>query len=457
METAGINNVVIDERKAFSAIDIGTTKIVALTGYTNEKGEIVVLGCGSVASNGVMRGNVVNIELVIQSIKNAVEKARNEAGFFSKKVMVGVAGQHIRSAHNRNGINRSNPELAITQEEIDTLKSENRHINLDTDEEIIHIIPQNYVIDSQFVTNTPVGSLGRRIEGNYHVVIGKIDPLKYIRTAIIRAGLELQEFILEPLASAASVTTAEERELGCVVIDIGGGTTDVAIFHDNSVKFTEVIPFGGNVITHDIQEGCKVLFNEAEELKINYARCIQDAASNDLLCIQGVNGRPAREITLKTLAGITQCRMEEIIDAALYVINTSGYARSLSAGIVVTGGGAELKDLQQLLSFKMCNETKIGRPLHAVRYQRSNIFSCPQFATAAGLLMYAAEAHNNSAIAVTNPENMVEQEGANAGEQKSKTSLKPKGLMKYFRKIMGGDGYEEYAKQDTRLIDELTN
>ncbi len=455
----GMNNVQIDERKAFSAIDVGTTKIVALTGYCNERGEIEVLGCGSVASNGVMRGNVVNIEAVVQSLKNAVDIARNEAGFFCKKVIVGIAGQHIRSAHNRNGINRSNPEQPITQEEIDTLLKDNRHINLDIDEEIIHIIPQDYMIDSQFVISNPVGSIARRIEGNYHIVIGKIEPLRYLRTAITRIGLELQDFVLEPLASARAVTTAEERELGCVVIDIGGGTTDVAIFHENSVRFTEVIPFGGNVITHDIQEGCKVLFNEAEELKINYARCIQDAASNDVLCIQGVNGRPAREITLKTLAGITQCRMEEIIDAASYVINTSGYARYLSAGIVVTGGGAELKDLQQLLSFKMCNETKIGKPIHAVRYAHSNVFNYPQFSTAAGLLMYAADAYkeNSCETIVAEQQEFVTENKAGAIEEKSRIGIKSIGLKKFFKKFVSNESYEEYVKQDTRLVEEIVN
>lgn len=457
METTAAYKTPIDERKAFSAIDIGTTKIVALTGYTNERGEIEVLGCGTVTSNGVARGNVVNIELVVQSIKSAVEKAHAEAGFFCKKVIVGVAGQHIRSAHNRNGINRSNPSQAITQQEIDDLQADNRHVNLDIDEEILHIIPQNYVVNSQHVTNTPVGMTGHRVEGNYHIVIGKTEPLKNIRTAIVRVGLELQEFMLEPLASAKSVTTAEERELGCVVIDIGGGTTDVAIFHDHTVKFTEVIPFGGNVITRDIQEGCKVLSNEAEELKINYARCIQDAASNDILSIPGMNGRPAREITLKTLAGITQCRMEEIIDAASYVIQTSGYARHLGAGIIVTGGGAELKDLQQLLSFKMCNETRIGKPLHAVHYHQSGVFGLPQFATAAGLLMFAAEAHKKLAGEISVAQ---EQESAPANktiaiEEKSKSKITIKNFLKG---IIGTKNYnEEYAKQDTRLVGELMN
>lgn len=458
METTAINKITIDERKAFSAVDIGTTKIVALTGNINERGEVEVLGCGSVPSNGVMRGNVVNIEMVVQSIKNAVEEARNEAGFFCKKVIVGVAGQYIRSAHNRNGINRSNPAQPITQQEIDDLQADNRHVNLDIDEEIIHILPQNYVIDNNHVTNTPVGIAGRRIDGNYHIVIGKSEPLKNIRTAITRVGLELQDFMLEPLASAKSVTTLEERELGCVVIDIGGGTTDVAIFHENNVKFTEVIPFGGNVITGDIQEGCKVLFNEAEYLKINHAGCVLDFAPNDVYTIPGVNGRQAREISLKTLAGITQCRMEEIIDAASYVIQTSGYARYLGAGVIVTGGGAELKFLQQLLSFKMSRETKIGRPLHSVRYRsRPSMFNLPQFATAAGLLLYAAEVHKenyNNTFITENQECAAENKVATI-EEKSRIGIKSIGLKKFFKKIVGSESYEDYAKQDTRLVEEI--
>jgi len=445
----------IDERKAFSAIDIGTTKIVALTGYRNERGEIEVLGCGSVTSNGVTRGNVVNIEQVVQSIKTAVEKAHAEAGFFCKKVIVGVAGQHIRSAHNRNGINRSNPSQAITQQEIDNLRDDNRHVNLDIDEEIIDIIPQSYLINSQYVTNTPVGMVGHRVEGNYHIVIGKIEPLKNIRTAITRIGLELQSFMLEPLASAKSVTTAEERELGCAVIDIGGGTTDIAIYHGNTVKFTEVIPFGGNVITYDIQEAFKMLFNEAETMKITHAHCIQDVAPNDIITIPGVNGRAPREYTMKTLAGITQCRMEEIIDAASYVIETSGYKNHLGAGIIVTGGGSELKDLPQLLSFKMRNETKIGKPLHAVRYEKQpKMFGSPKFATAVGLLMRAAELHNyfaNEPVAVAEKE--ITAANKETVEEKTKSVLKSFGIKGFLKGIIGTKNYdEEYAKQDTRIL-----
>ncbi|MDR2962166.1 MAG: cell division protein FtsA [Bacteroidales bacterium] len=454
METIGINNAGIDESKTFSAIDIGTTKIVALTGYTNERGEIVVLGCGSVPSKGVRRGNVENIETVVQSIKNAVDKAREEAGFFCKKVMVGVAGQHIRSTHNRHGHNRENHELPISQKEIDALCDENRHVNLDIDEEIIHIIPQAYVIDSKHITNTPVGVPARRIEGYYHIVIGKTELLKYIRTAITRVGLELQDFMLEPLASAKSVTTPEERELGCVVIDIGGGTTDIAIFHENAIKFTEVIPFGGNVITSDIQEACKVLFEEAEQIKIGYARCIKDAASNDTLRFPGLNGGNPREVSFKTLAGVTQCRMEEIIDAALYVINSSGYSKCLNAGIIVTGGGAELKDLPQLLTFKMRHETRIGKPRHAVRYTRPDLFNYPHFATAVGLLMYAAEEHKkqyrNSPLSTEHALNEpVETHNETYIDEKNKAGIK---ISNFFKKIIGSKNYdEEYAKHDTRI------
>lgn len=459
METTAMNTMKIDESKAFSAIDIGTTKIVALTGYINERGEVEVLGCGSVLSKGVLRGSVVNIELVVQSLKTAVETARKEAGFFCNRVIVGVAGQCIRSTHNREGINRENPSQPITQQEIDALKANNRHVNLDLDEEIIHVIPQNYVIDNNHITNTPVGMTGRRIDGNYHIVIGKNETLKNIRTAIVRVGLELEDFVLEPLASAKSVTTPEEREHGCVVIDIGGGTTDVAIFFENNVKFTEVIPFGGNVITSDIQEGCKVLFNEAEYLKINHAGCILDYAPDDVYTISGVNGSPAREITLKTLAGITQCRMEEIIDAASYVIQTSGYARYLEAGVIVTGGGAELKFLQQLLSFKMSRESKIGRPLHAVRYKNQpSMFNLPQFSTAAGLLLYAAEKHseNSHAPVISEKQTSVEEEVKPIATKQKQIGVKTIGFKKFFKKIIGNESYEEYAKQDTPLVDKLS-
>lgn len=384
----------IDKARMFSAVDIGTTKIVAVTGYKNEKGELTVLGRGYAPSMGVSRGEVINIEDSVKAIKIAVQKAEEEAGYFCKKVVVGIAGKHIRSTQNRGHINRENIDVPISQEEIDLLQKENRHVNLENDEEIIHAIPQTFIIDKEHEVTNPIGMTGRRIEANFHVVIGKGSAIRYIKAAINRAGLELVDLMLEPIASATSTITEEERKLGVALIDIGGGTTDIAIYHNDIVQFTEVIPFGGNAITNDISEGCKILTPHADRLKIEFGNAIQDfAQENEIVSIPGVNGREPKEISIKHLSGIIQARMEEIIDSALFVLGTSGYARKLGAGIVVTGGGSLLKNLPQLLSYKVGIESKIGTPLACVDYVDYKTFNNPVYATSVGLLMKAAEIH----------------------------------------------------------------
>jgi cell division protein FtsA len=313
-------------------------------------------------------------------------------------------------AQNRAFINRQDVDKEISKEEIAKLQEENRHVNLESDEEIIHAIPQTFRIDNEYEVENPIGMRGRRIEANFHIVVGKGTAIKYIRTAINRAGLEVAELMLEPLASAASTLTFDEKKLGVAIIDIGGGTTDIAIYHDNIVQFTEVIPFGGNAITNDISEGCQILDELAEKLKIDYGYCIQDSSlENEIVSIPGLNGRPAKEISLYTLAGIIQARMEEIIDSALFVIKTSGYAHKLGADIVVTGGGALLKFLPQLLSYKTGKEAKIGTPINYVHYQNYKDFYNPIYATSVGLLMRAAELHKESYVAQSHVEPQVQE------------------------------------------------
>ena len=432
MEQTTSNKPMIDQRKAFSAIDIGTTKIVALTGYYNEKNELTVLGKGVAASAGVSRGEVINIESTVQSIKLAVEQAKEEAGFFCKKVVVGIAGRHIRSTQNRGSINRTDPEKEITQKEIEVLLLENRHVCLEMDEEIIHAIPQTYIIDNEHEVVDPIGMRGRRIEANFHIVIGKGTAIKYIRTAIQRVGLEVAELLLEPLASSQSTLTEEEKKLGVAILDIGGGTTDVAIYHNNIVQFTEVIPFGGNAITHDISVECNILEELAEKLKVEYGCAIQDSVSDkEFVSIPGINGRPAKEISFKTLSGIIQARMEEILDAALFVIKTSGYGRHLGQGIVVTGGGALMQHLPQLIHFKIKKDAKIGTPIHYVHYKNLKDFNNPIYSTSVGLLMRAAELHKQQTIGESFVEETIAQkETVSAATTTVKTEAKKEEVKK---------------------------
>jgi cell division protein FtsA len=428
------NTKKITEKRSFSAIDIGTTKIVALSGYITEKNEITVLGKGYAPSMGVSRGEIINLEYSVTAIRQAVAKAKAEAGFFNPEVVVGIAGKHIHSTQNRWFINRDDSEIPITKEEIEKLRQDNRHVNLEPDEEIIHTIPQTFRIDNEHEVADPIGMTGRRIEANFHIVIGKGTAIKFIRNAIQRAGLEVKDFMLEPIASATSTLTEEEKNIGVALIDIGGGTTDIAIYHDNIVQFTEVIPFGGKAITNDISKGCNILPKDAEWLKTDYGNTIQDyAKENEYVSVPGINGRAPKEISIKHLSGIIQARMEEIIDAALFVINTSGYAKKLGAGIVVTGGGSLLENLPQLLSFKIGIESKIGTPINFINYANHTEFNNPIFSTGVGLLMHASSIHNyTEEMEVEAVTEMAEQENKNS---KKVTQLKKQTSNKLIEKL----------------------
>ncbi|MFO7868809.1 MAG: cell division protein FtsA [Bacteroidales bacterium] len=442
----------IAENNSFSAIDIGTTKIVAISGYTNEKGELTVLGKGYAPSMGISRGEIINLQHSISAINQAVNKAKQEAGFFNPKVVVGIAGKHIHSTQNRWFINRKDADSPITQDEIEVLRTDNRHVNIEPDEEIIHTIPQTFRIDNEHEVIDPIGMTGRRIEANFHIVIGKANAIRFIKNAIQRAGLEIKDFMLEPLASGKATLTEDEKDLGVAIVDIGGGTTDIAIYHQNIVQFTEVIPFGGKAVTHDISKGCNILPQDAEKLKIKYGNSIQDfTADNEFVSIPGISGRPPKEISIKHLSGIIQARMEEILDAALFVIKTSGYAGKLGAGIVVTGGGSLLKNLPQLLTYKIGIDSKIGTPIEYINYIHKAEFNNPVYSTGVGLLMHAESIHIPEPIQETEEEEETKTEKTTQKKkeipEQKKTKIKKPGAKEFFAKkieeFFSGNEYED--------------
>jgi len=250
-------------RKEFiSAIDIGTTKIVAMIGRKAGDGSFEILGMGDAPSSGVKRGVVVHIDETVSAIELAKQQAEEQAGYKMGDVYVGIAGQHIKSMKNRNSKYIDNDE--ITQEDVNYLNDQMAHTPLDPGEEILHVIPQSYVVDAEVDVPKPVGMSGRMLEANFHLVIGKVASARNISKCIERVDLKVRKMILEPLASASAVLTADEREAGVILVDIGGGTTDVAVFYNDIVRHTAVIPFGGNVITSDIKEGCSILLRQAE-------------------------------------------------------------------------------------------------------------------------------------------------------------------------------------------------
>jgi len=329
-----------------AAIDIGTTKIVSLIGRLNEHNRLEVLGISRSASKGVKRGVVLNIEETVNAIQNTITEAREQSGLQFSEVFVGIAGQHIKSVRNRGYVNRDSYEDEITREDLQALIQDMYKIPVDVGEEIIHVLPQNYIVDNETGVKNPVGMSGKRLEANFHIVIGQISSARNIEKCIHRVGLQVKQLVLEPLASSAAVLTEDEKEAGVALVDIGGGTTDVAVYYDDVIRHTAVIPFGGNVVTRDIKEGCAILQRQAESLKMQFGSALGDLAHDDkVVTIPGISGRDPKEISFKSLAYIIQSRMEEIIDAIVYEIENSGYMDKLSAGIVLTGGGAMLKNL----------------------------------------------------------------------------------------------------------------
>ncbi len=421
-----------------AAIDIGTTKIVAIVGKKKENGTIDILGISKTPSKGVKRGVVQNIDEAVNSIQKTVEDVQFTIGKEIKDVFVGIAGQHIRSIKNRGYINRDSYDDEITRKDIDDLVNDMYKIPIDFGEEIIHVLPQNYIVDNETGIKNPVGMSGKRVEANFHIVIGQVASARNISKCITKAGLKLNSLILEPLASSEAVLTEDEKEAGVALVDIGGGTTDIAVFYDDIIRHTAVIPFGGDVVTKDIKEGCSILQRQAELLKIQYGSALGDLAKEEeVVSIPGISGREPKEISFKSLAYIIQSRMEEILDAVIYEIENSGYFDRLSAGIVITGGGALLKHLPALVKFKTGMDVRVGYPSeHLVNDSNSDV-NDPMFATSVGLVLKGYEhIEKDKRSFVAEEEEMETEQNKSEDEEISEGKKESKqGIMNTLKKV----------------------
>ncbi|CAM4002215.1 cell division protein FtsA [Flavobacterium antarcticum] len=383
-------------------LDLGTTKIVAMIGKKNEYGKLEILGIGKAKSLGVARGVVNNITQTIQSIQQAVTEAENQSGYKIKDVVVGIAGQHIRSLQHSDYISRNNAEEVIGDKDIDLLINQVHKLAMLPGEEIIHVLPQEFKIDGQSEIKEPVGMYGGRLESSFHVVVGQASSIRNVGRCIQSAGIELSGITLEPLASADAVLSQEEKEAGVALIDIGGGTTDLAIFKDGIIRHTAVIPFGGNVITDDIKEGCSIIEKQAELLKIKFGSAWPgENRDNEIVSIPGLRGREPKEISLKNLSKIIHARVVEIVEQAFAEIKAYGHEdprKKLIAGIVLTGGGAELKHIKQLVEYITGMDTRLGYPNEHLAGNSDEEISSPSYATAVGLVMNSIANGTNSAV-----------------------------------------------------------
>ena len=378
----------MDNNEIIVGLDIGTTKIAVLVGRKDKNGKLEIIGSGKTESTGVARGQIANIGEAIMSIQTAIREAEIKSGVEIGSVVVGIAGQHIKSIQHRGSLLRSDTTEEISKSDVKKLIENMHKLVVKPGEKIINVIPQEFIIDREHITTNPIGMTGVELGANFHIITGNVSAIQNIFRCVNRVNCEVEQIMLEPLASASCVLSDEEKEAGVVLVDIGGGTTDIAIFHDKIVRHTAVIPLGGNVVTDDIKEGCAIIRSQAEALKVRYGSCLSEQNRDDeIVTIPGLKGRAPKEISLRNLASIIQARVEEIIDQVFYEIKNSGLDRKLIAGIVLTGGGSQMKHIKELTEFMTGMDVRIGVPSEHLSEKVPQELLTPIYSTGIGLVI----------------------------------------------------------------------
>lgn len=371
-------------------LDIGTTKIAAIAGRKNEYGKLEILGFGRANSNGVQHGQVLNIDQTIKAIQQALQNCYDSNPDLDiKEVYVGIAGHHIKSLQTRGDMVRQDPENEIQRWEIDQLIDNQRKTFIPAGDQIIDVIPQDFHVDNNQYIKDPVGYNGVKVGANFHIITGDRNAIRNINRAVERSGLQTKDLVLQPLASASAVMSDIDMEAGVAILDIGGGTSDLAVFYDGILKHTAVIPFGGENITNDIRLGLGVLKTQAEAMKVQFGSALADEAkTNAYITIPGLKGMPAKEISVKNLAQIIQARMGEILDFVTYHLKQVGLdSRALNGGIILTGGGAQLKHLIQLTEYTTGLNARIGLPTEHLAPNHIEELRKPVYSTCLGLIL----------------------------------------------------------------------
>ncbi|TAH09057.1 MAG: cell division protein FtsA [Sphingobacteriia bacterium] len=379
-----------NESPIIVGLDIGTTKIAAIAGRKNEYGKLEILGFGRANSNGVQHGQVLNIDQTIKAIQAALENcAQSNPDLEIKEVYVGIAGHHIKSLQTRGDIVRQDADLEITRAEIEQLINNQRKTFIPAGDQIIDVISQDFHVDSIQNIKDPIGYNGVKVGANFHIITGDRNAIRNINRAVDRSGLITKDLVLQPLASASAVMSEIDMEAGVAILDIGGGTSDLAVFYDGILKHTAVIPFGGENITNDIRLGLGVLKSQAEAMKVQFGSALADEAkANAYITIPGLKGMPAKEISVKNLASIIQARMGEILDFVTYHLKQVGLDhRALNGGIILTGGGSQLKHLIQLTEYTTGLNARIGLPNEHLAANHIDELKKPMYATCIGLIL----------------------------------------------------------------------
>lgn len=423
--------------KIIVSLDIGTTKICVIVARPTADGKFEILGVGKADSLGLMRGVITNIDRTVQGIRAAIEMAEKESGCDISEVYVGIAGQHIKSLRHRGYVMRDNHTDEIRQADIDRLIKDMYKLVLPPGDRIIHVIPQEFIVDHEEGVKDPIGMSGVRLEADFHIITGQIAATENIYRCVERSGLEVAGLVLEPIASCAAVLDHEEKEAGIALVDIGGGTTDIAIFQEGLIRHTAVIPLGGKIVTEDIKEGCLVMRPQAEQMKVKFGSALAlESMENEIISIPGLRGRDPKQISVKNLAHIIQARMEEILEHVYHEVKRSGFELKLIGGIVATGGGAQLKNLKHLVEYMTGYDARIGIPSDLLSENSLARLKSPMYATSLGLL---AEGYKEE---LKKERELAQGEPVPAGRKKS-----------WWDKIVGGtkgllegdpDEYEEF-------------
>ena len=411
------------ENEIIVGLDIGTTKIACFVGMRVESGKVKIMGFGKTDSKGVEYGVVKNISDTAESIRRAVKDAADQADVDIDEVWVGIAGQHIKSRPSQGSIMIPADHRLIEKEDVEHLISDQYNTMLDPGEEIIHVFPQEYIVDREPLSRdvSPIGVAGKNLMANFHMVTANVQNLQFIKYAVQDAGLHIKGVVLEPVASAKAVLDDADCDAGVAMVDIGGGTTDVAIFYDGIIRHTSSLPLAGNAITNDIREGCNILKRQAESLKTKFGSCLVQAVSeNDVIAIPGIRSQAPREIYVKTLAGIINARTRMILEQVDYEVQVSKFKKNLIAGIALTGGGAQLKNIKELCELITATDTRIGIPNEhldptSVAYDE---LAHPMYATGIGLVLYGIEKSEQENAGLTDDDYIEEENDLKPAEEK---------------------------------------
>lgn len=380
----------MSDERVFVGLDIGTTKIAAVVARLDEYNTLNIAGVGTSPSHGLRRGVIINIEKTVQSIKKALEQAQLMSGCHIDHIYAGIAGDHIRSINSKGVIAVGGKDKIITQNDLDRVVDAAKAIALPMDREIIHILPQEFIVDDQDGIKDPVGMAGTRLECEVHIVTASAASVRNIVNCVKQAGYSVEEIVLEPYASSLAVLNHDELDLGVAIMDIGGGTTDIAVFLDGSIRFTSVLGLGGEHVTNDLSHGLRTPMDQAEEIKKKHGCALQSmVAEDEHVMVSGIHGRAPREIARSVLSAIIEPRMEEMFTMVLSELEKSGVYDSLAAGIVLTGGASLLPGTTELAERVIGIPAKIGTPI--VSGGLVETVKSPIFSTSVGLIQYAVK------------------------------------------------------------------